>query len=182
MGLRNTPERYGSVAQALHWVIVLLLIGQVTVGKIAEEMPDGFGKLVLLARHKSVGITILALAAIRLAWRLFDRPPPPPPMPRWQLVASRTTHWGFYALLFAMPLTGWMMSSASNYPVSWFGLVQLPDFVAPDRDLKHLFEEIHETLAKALIALALLHVAAALKHHFVDRDGLLQRMLPWRAR
>lgn len=182
MGLRNTPERYGSVAQALHWVIVLLLIGQVAVGKIAEEMPDGFGKLVLLARHKSVGITILALAAIRLAWRLFDRPPPPPPMPRWQLVASRTTHWGFYALLFAMPLTGWMMSSASNYPVSWFGLVQLPDFVAPDRDLKHLFEEIHETLAKALIALALLHVAAALKHHFVDRDGLLQRMLPWRAR
>lgn len=182
MGLRNTPERYGSVAQALHWVIVLLLIGQVAVGKIAEEMPDGFDKLVLLARHKSVGITILALAAIRLAWRLFDRPPPPLPMPRWQLVASRTTHWGFYALLFAMPLTGWMMSSASNYPVSWFGLVQLPDFVAPDRDLKHLFEEIHETLAKALIALALLHVAAALKHHFVDRDGLLQRMLPWRAR
>lgn len=182
MGLRNTPERYGSVAQALHWLVVLLLIGQVAVGKIAKEMPDGFDKLVLLARHKSVGITILALAAIRLAWRLFDRPPPPPPMPRWQRVASRATHWAFYVLLFAMPLTGWMMSSASNYPVSWFGLVQLPDFVAPDRELKHLFEEIHETLAKTLIALALLHVAAALKHHFVDRDGLLQRMLPWRAR
>lgn len=182
MGLRNTPERYGSVAQALHWVVVLLLAGQVTVGKIAHEMPDGFDKLVLLARHKSVGITILALAAIRLAWRLFDRPPPPPPMPRWQRVASRATHGAFYALLFALPLTGWMMSSASNYPVSWFGLVQLPDLVAPDRDLKHLFEEIHETLAATLIVLALLHVAAALKHHFMDRDGLLQRMLPWRAR
>lgn len=182
MGLRNTPERYGSVAQALHWVVVLLLIGQVAVGKIADEMPDGFDKLVLLARHKSVGITILALAAIRLAWRLFDRPPPPPPMPRWQFVASRATHWGLYALLFAMPLTGWMMSSASNYPVSWFGLLQLPDFVAPDRDLKHLMEEIHETLAKALIALALLHVGAALKHQFIDRDGLIWRMLPWRAR
>ncbi|MBX3703349.1 MAG: cytochrome b [Steroidobacteraceae bacterium] len=182
MGLRNTPERYGSVAQALHWLVVLLLTGQVAVGKIADGMPDGFDKLVLLARHKSVGITILALAVIRLAWRLIDRPPPPPPMPRWQLLASRATHWGFYALLFALPLSGWMMSSASNYPVSWFGLAQLPDLVAPDRDLKHLLEEVHETLVGALIALALLHVAAALKHHFLDRDGLLWRMLPWRAR
>ncbi len=182
MGLRNTPERYGSVAQALHWVVVLLLIGQVTVGKIAHEMPDGFDKLVLLARHKSVGITILVLAALRLAWRLSDRPPPLPPMPRWQLVAARANHAAFYLLLFALPFTGWMMSSASNYPVSWFGLVQLPDFVAPDRDLKHLMEEVHETLVKVLIALALLHVGAALKHQFVDRDGLLYRMLPWRAR
>jgi cytochrome b561 len=182
MGLRNTPERYGSVAQALHWVVVLLLIGQVAVGKIAHEMPDGFDKLVLLARHKSVGITILGLAALRLAWRLIDRPPPPPPMPRWQLLASRATHAMFYVLLFAMPITGWLMSSAANYPVSWFGLVQLPDFVAPDHGLKELLEETHETLATALIALALLHVAAALRHQFLDRDGLLWRMLPWRAR
>ncbi|MGQ0385297.1 MAG: cytochrome b [Gammaproteobacteria bacterium] len=182
MPLRNTPERYGSVAQALHWVVVLLLIGQVTVGMIAHEMPDGFDKLVLLARHKSVGITILALAALRLAWRLIDRPPPPPPMPRWQRLAARSTHAAFYVLLFAMPLTGWAMSSASNYPVSWFGLVQLPDFVAPDRELKHLMEDVHETLAKALIALAVLHAAAALKHQFVDRDGLLWRMLPRRGR
>lgn len=182
MGLRNTPERYGSVAQALHWVVVLLLIGQVAVGKIAHEMPDGFDKLVLLARHKSVGITILGLAVLRLAWRLVDRPPAPPPMPRWQLQAARASHAALYVLLFAMPLSGWLMSSASNYPVSWFGFAQLPDLVAPDRDLKHLLEEVHESLANALIAIALLHVAAALKHHFVDRDGLLWRMLPWRAR
>jgi cytochrome b561 len=182
MGLRNTPERYGSVAQGLHWVVVLLLIGQVTVGKIAHEMPDGFDKLVLLARHKSVGITILGLAVLRLAWRRFDRPPPPPPMPRWQLLASRATHAALYVLLFAMPVTGWLMSSASNYPVSWFGLVQLPDFVEPDHGLKELMEETHELLASTLIALALLHVAAALKHQFLDRDGLLWRMLPWRGR
>jgi cytochrome b561 len=182
MPLRNTPGRYGSVAQALHWLVVVLLIGQVAVGKIAHEMPDGFDKLVLLARHKSFGITILALAALRLAWRLVDRPPPLPPMPGWQRLASRATHGALYALLFAMPVSGWLMSSASNYPVSWFGLVQLPDFVAPDRGLKHLLEEVHETLATALIALAALHVAAALKHHFVDRDGLLWRMLPWRGR
>lgn len=182
MPLRNTPERYGSVAQALHWLIVLLLIGQVTAGKLAEEMPDGFDKLVLLARHKSAGITILALAVLRLAWRLFDRPPPLPGMAGWQQAAARATHWGLYLLLFAMPLSGWLMSSASNYPVSWFGLAQLPDLVAPDRGLKHLLGEVHETLASALIALALLHVAAALKHQFMDRDGLLWRMLPWRAR
>lgn len=181
MGMRNTPERYGSVAQTLHWLIVLLLVGQVAAGMIAEELPDGFDKLVLLARHKSVGITILGLASLRVAWRFIDRPPPPPPMPRWQYLASRASHWVLYALLLAMPLTGWMMSSASNYPVSWFGLVQLPDLVGPDRGLKHLLEEVHETLANALIALVLLHVAAALKHQFWDRDGLLWRMLPWRA-
>ena len=180
MPARNSPVRYGYVAQALHWVIVGLLIVQVTLGTIADDLPPGLEKLVVLARHKSFGITILGLAAIRLAWRWIDRPPPPPPMPRWQRAAARLNHFALYALLFAMPLTGWMMSSAANIPVSWFGLAQLPDLVAPDRVLKEAFEEVHETLAKVLYALAGLHVAAALKHQFVDRDGLLLRMLPGR--
>jgi len=182
MPARNTPVRYGLVAQGLHWIVAGLLIVQLTLARIADGLPLGLEKLAVLARHKSFGITILALAALRLAWRLFDRPPPPPTMPRWQFIASRATHAAFYVLLFAMPLTGWLMSSASNYPVSWFGLAQLPDLVAPDPDLKHLLEEIHETLARLLIGLALLHIAAALKHQFIDRDGLLTRMLPWRAR
>jgi cytochrome b561 len=168
------------VAQTLHWAIVILLIVQVTLGKIADELPLGLEKLVLLARHKSFGITILGLAVIRLAWRWIDRPPPLPPMPRWQQLAAKLNHWALYTLLFAMPLSGWMMSSASNYPVSWFGLAQLPDLVAPDRSLKEQLEEVHELLATILISLALLHVAAALKHQFLDRDGLLFRMLPWR--
>lgn len=178
----NSAVRYGLVAQGLHWIIAGLLVVQVTLGKIADDLPLGLDKLALMARHKSIGITILALAVIRLAWRLIDRPPPPPPMPRWQHAASRLTHAAFYVLLFAMPVSGWLMSSASNYPVSWFGLLQLPDFVRPDEGLEHLLEDVHETLAKALIALAILHVVAALKHQFVDRDGLLMRMLPWRAR
>lgn len=182
MPARNTATRYGYVAQTLHWAIVGLLIVQVTLGKIADSLPIGLDKLATLARHKSFGITILAFALVRLGWRLFNRPPPPPPMPRWQLVAAHTNHAALYGLLFAMPLTGWLMSSASNFPVSWFGLVQLPDFVRPDEALEQLFKEVHEWLASALIALALLHVAAALKHQFVDRDGLLYRMLPWRAR
>lgn len=180
MPARNTSQRYGSVAQSFHWLIVGLLIVQVTLAKIAAGLPLGLDKLALLARHKSFGITILVLAAIRLGWRLFDRPPPLPPMPRWQLVAARANHAALYVLLFAMPLTGWIMSSASNYPVSWFGLVQLPDFVGPDRELKDLLKEVHKTLANALFMLAGLHVAAALKHQLFDRDGLLFRMLPWR--
>jgi cytochrome b561 len=182
MPARNTSVRYGYVAQALHWVIVALLVVQVTLAKIAEGLPLGLEKLAVLARHKSFGITILGLAIVRLGWRLFNRPPAEPPMPRWQFAVARLNHWALYALLFAMPITGWLMSSAHAYPVSWFGLVQLPDLVAPDEMLEERLEAVHETLAKLLIALVLLHVAAALKHQFVDRDGLLFRMLPWRDR
>jgi cytochrome b561 len=127
MPARNSSQRYGYVAQILHWVIVGLLIVQVTLGKIADNLPLGFEKLVTLARHKSFGITILGLAVIRLAWRWLNPPPPLPSMPRWQHLAANLNHWALYALLFAMPLSGWMMSSASNIPVSWFSLVQLPD-------------------------------------------------------
>jgi len=182
MPARNTADRYGSVAQTLHWLVVALLIIQFTLARIAGNLPIGLDKLVVLARHKSVGITILTLAALRLAWRFYNPPPPLPPMPRWQAAAARISHSSLYALLFAMPLTGWMMSSASNYPVSWFGFVQLPDLVSPDPALKELLLEVHKTLSKVLIALAGLHVAAALKHQFRDHDGLMFRMLPWRHR
>ena len=180
MPVRNTADRYGSVAQTLHWTIVALLIVQFTLGKIADGLPIGLDKLVTLARHKSFGITILALATIRLLWRLFNRPPPLPPMPGWQRVLAHFNHAALYALLFAMPLTGWLMSSAKHFPVSWFGLLQLPDFIAPDAGLAHDLEDVHEMLSNVLLALVGLHVLAALKHQYVDRDGLLMRMLPWR--
>lgn len=182
MTLRNTPARFGSVAQTLHWLVAGLLIVQYTLARIADDLPLGPDKVGTLARHKSVGITILMLAILRLAWRRFDSPPPLPAMPLWQARTARSTHLAMYALLFAMPLTGWMMSSASNYPVSWFGLVQLPDLIGPDHDVKEALEEVHETLFKVLATIAGLHVAAALKHQFLDRDGLLFRMLPWRSR
>lgn len=168
------------MAQFLHWAIVALLVVQVPLGKIAHELPVGLERLVMMSRHKSIGITILLLALFRLVWRWFDRPPALPPMPRWQAIAARLNHWALYALLFALPLSGWLMSSAAARPVSWFGLVQLPDFVAPDAGLKEVLEEVHEALVNTLLALVLLHVAAALKHQFIDRDGLLLRMLPGR--
>jgi cytochrome b561 len=182
MPVRNSSVRYGSVAQFLHWAVVALLAVQVTLGLIAHELPAGFERLVMMSRHKSLGITILGIALLRLLWRLADRPPPPPPMPRWQLVASRVSHWGLYALLFALPVTGWLTSSAANRPVSWWGLVQLPDFVAPDKGLKEAFEDTHGLLVRLLYVLVAVHVAAALKHQFLDRDGLIGRMLPGRAR
>lgn len=182
MPARNSDQRYGYVAQILHWTIVALLILQITLAKIADALPLGLEKLAVLARHKSVGITILGLAAVRLAWRAFNHPPPLPPMPRWQAAGARVNHWTLYALLFAMPVTGWMMSSASNYPVSWFGLAQLPDIVGPDPLLKQRLVTIHHWLGIVLISLAILHVLAALKHQFIDRNGLLLRMLPWGSR
>ena len=182
MDFRNTPTRYGSVAQTLHWLVVGLLVLQFTLAKIAQHLPLGPDKLGTLARHKSVGITILMLAILRLTWRLFNSPPPLPPMPRWQAIASKASHTALYALLFAMPLTGWTMSSASNYPVSWFGLFQLPDLVGPDHDLKEALKDIHGLFFNILATIAGLHVAAALKHQFLDHNGLMFRMLPWRPR
>ena len=182
MPARNSPVRYGWVAQALHWGIVVLLVVQVTLGKIADDLPVGLERLVMMSRHKSFGITILGLAIVRLAWRWFDTPPPPTRMPRWQELAARLNHWALYVLLFALPLTGWLMSSAANRPVSWFGLVQLPDFIAPDEGVEEAFETAHEFLVNALFVLVGLHVAATLKHQFLDRDGLILRMLPGRAR
>ena len=179
MRFSNSPSRYGPIAQLLHWSVVILLAVQFLLAELADELPDGVEKLAMLGRHRSVGITILVIALLRLGWRLFDRPPAMPPMPAWQRAAAAATHWGLYAILIAMPLSGWMMSSAEDSPVSWFGLVHIPSLVMPSESLGDLLHDVHEVLAGALLFLVGLHVLAALKHQFVDRDGLLARMLPW---
>ncbi|HEY5718826.1 MAG TPA: cytochrome b [Gammaproteobacteria bacterium] len=178
MSRNNDPQRYGTVAQALHWAIVALLIVQFTLAALADELPRGAEKLQLVTQHKSFGITILALAIVRIVWRLLNRPPPLPPMPHWQRVAAQCSHWGMYVLLLVMPLTGWMYSSSADRAVKWFGVYQLPDLVGPSKPLNDLMHELHEALATALLVLVTVHVAAALKHQFWNRDGLLWRMLP----
>ncbi len=175
----STGDRYNAFARLLHWLIAGLIVLQYALARMAEgaeEDGSKFRELVLLANHKSVGLSILALVVVRLAWRLFQAPPAPVPMPDWQRRASLISHWSFYALLLVLPVSGWLMSSASNISVSWFNLFQLPDFVAPDERLEELFEGIHETLTKVLLLLALIHVGAALKHTFIDRDGILRRI------
>lgn len=180
MKLRNTVTQWGTPAKLLHWLVVLLIIGQFVLASLAEDLPLGMAKLGMLARHKSVGITIFALAVLRLLWRLLNPTPElPANTPPWQRRLAQTTHALLYAVILAMPLSGWAMSSAKNYPVSWFGLIQLPDLVAPNESLFSTLKETHEALATALLVLAALHVAGALKHHFIEKNGVLRRMLPF---
>ena len=179
MKLTNSSERWGGLTQLMHWVVVALIIAQFTIASIAEDLPLGMQKLAWLARHKSVGITILGIAVARLAWRLLSPGPALPSRlgPVERLLAS-VTHIGLYLALFLLPLTGWLMSSAKGYPVSWFNLVQLPDLIAKNEDTFTLLKETHEVLAVTLLGLALLHVAGALKHHFIYKDDVMKRMLP----
>ncbi len=180
MTLRNTPARWGFPAQFLHWLIVALIIVQVILANIAEDLPIGVRKLAMFARHKSVGLTILALTALRLSWRWANPTPPlPTTLKPYERALAGLTHAGLYILLFAMPLTGWMMSSARGFPVSWFGFFQLPDLVPRNDALYNAMKETHDTLALALFAIIFLHVAAALKHHFLLKDDVLRRMLPF---
>jgi len=136
--------------------------------------------LKLYSYHKWAGVTILALSALRLLWRLSHRPPADLPAPRWQQQAAHATHLALYALFFAVPLVGWAYSSAAGFPIVWFGVLPLPDFVPKDKALADLIKPWHGALAWAMAALVLMHIGAALKHHFIDRDGLLSRMRPGR--
>ena len=177
--MNDTTAHYNPVAKILHWWIAALVILQYVLANRVESAEDAGSELLertLMANHKSVGITILLLVLLRLGWRLYRPPPPPLPMPRWQTRAGSISHWGFYALLILLPLTGWLMSSAAATPVNWFGLLQLPDFIAANGGLEEVFEEIHETLAPLLAILGLLHVAAAAKHAVIDKDDALRRI------
>ena len=181
MALRNTTQRWGWISQLLHWLIVALVIVQVTLASLADDLPPGMRKLTLLAHHKSVGITILGLVILRLTWRWLNPTPAlPDTLKPYERVLARCTHAMLYVLLCAMPLSGWTMSSARGFPVSWFGFIQLPDLVPKNKALYHTLLTTHGTLALVLGAVVTLHVAAALKHHFVLRDDVLRRMLPLR--
>jgi len=171
-------QRYGWVAMILHWAVACMIVAQYFIAEAAEELPRGIAQIEMYALHKSMGITVLLLALVRMGWRFIVPPPPPVVMAPWQAGASRMAHWGLYLLLLAMPLSGWLYSSAEAFSVSWWGLVQLPDLVGPSEELADLLHEVHEYGFLALVGLAGLHIAAALKHQFIDRDGALMRMLP----
>jgi len=174
--MNPAPARYTAPAIALHWLLALLITVSFCVGLYMTGLETSPTKLKIYNWHKWAGIVILTLSAARLLWRLGHRPPAELPMPAWQRGASRATHWALYALFFAVPLAGWAYSSAAGFPVVVFGVLPLPDFVSPDKALAAVLRPLHRYLAYALATLVLLHIAGALKHHWIDRDGLLARM------
>jgi cytochrome b561 len=174
-------HRYTLPAIALHWLLALGIVGSFGVGIYMVDLPLSPDKLKLYNWHKWAGVTILVLSALRLLWRLAHRPPADPPMPAWQRRAAHATHVLLYVLFFAVPLVGWAFSSAAGFPVVWFGVLPLPDFVPVDKALAAAIKPWHERLAWLMALLVLLHLAAALKHQFIDRDGLIGRMWPGRA-
>ena len=176
----SPAPRYSAVAVAFHWLLALAIIGAFSVGFYMADLPFSPGRLKLYNYHKWAGVTVLALSALRLLWRLSHRPPADLPMPVWQAKVAHLTHFLLYALFFAVPLAGWAYSSAAGFPIVWFGVLPLPDFVPKDKVLAETLKELHGLLAFGMAALVLAHIAGALKHHLIDKDGLLLRMLPAR--
>jgi cytochrome b561 len=180
MPLRNDDFDWGSAMRALHWLIALGVIGLLAVGWWMDDLPNSPRKIEIYKLHKSVGLTVLALMTLRIAWRSIDRRrPQPPAMPAWQQRAADTSHLVMYFALLAMPLSGWLYNSASGFPLKWFELFKVPALAASDATLKAVAGAVHEYTAVLLAVLASLHVLAALKHHFIDRDGVLRGMLPF---
>lgn len=173
--------RYHPLAIALHWLLAVALIANLALGLYMADLPFSPQRLQYYSWHKWAGVTVLVLSFVRLFWRLAHRPPALPlaiqrAMPAWQRMAHHATHVGLYVLFFAVPLLGWAYSSAEGFPGVWLGLVPLPDFVPVSEGLADVLKPLHKFSAYAMAALVLLHVAGALKHQWVDRDGLLRRM------
>ena len=182
MSLKNTTDRWGGISQLLHWTIAILIVLIGIVGLVMGELPRSPKYFWVYTAHKSMGITVLVLMLLRLAWRLYaGAPAPVPGTPKWQAALASTTHWALYALALAIPLSGWLYDSASGLrPFRWFGLVEVPKLVAPDEALAASAHGAHEWLFWLLMALVAGHAGAALYHHFIQRDATLARMLPRR--
>lgn len=174
------PARYSLPAIGFHWLLAALIAGSFAFGLYMVDLPFSPARIKQYNWHKWAGITILTLSALRLLWRLGHRAPPlDSKTPAWQVKASQATHSLLYLLFFAAPLAGWAYSSAAGFPVVYFGLLPLPDFVPRSADLAQALKLTHRILTYSLAALVALHVAAALKHHWIDRDRLLARMNPF---
>jgi cytochrome b561 len=172
-------HHYTTTAKLLHWLMATLILGLIVLGLYMEGLPFSPEKLKLYAWHKWAGVTAFVLVLARLAWRARNRPPPlPAGMAPAQRLAAHAGHALLYALMIAIPLSGWLMSSAKGVPTVWFGVVPLPDLLDKSEALGSLLEATHKYLNWLLIATLVGHVGAALKHHFIDRDDILVRMLP----
>jgi cytochrome b561 len=178
MRQQDIVDRYTRAAIALHWLTAILIVANLLLGISMVRLPISPRKLTWYLWHKSIGITIFALTSGRLAWRAVHRPPPPVAMPAWQRRAAAVSHALLYVLLFVTPISGWIYSSATGVQVVYLGTFPLPNLVPRDKALADVLRVVHISLNSLLFTVICVHVAAALKHHFVDRDTVLTRMLP----
>ena len=173
-------DRYTRTAVTLHWIIALLIFAAFPLGVYMHDLPLSPNKLRLYSWHKWTGVTIFLLALLRISWRSTHRPPPlPAAMPSWEKFAAHAIHNLLYVLILAIPLSGWLMSSAKGVQTVWFGVLPLPDLVSKDKALGDSLKAVHESFNFLLFGLVLAHVGAALKHHFIEHDDILARMLPF---
>lgn len=178
----TTRTHYTATAIALHWLMAAMIVGALSLGYYMSGLPFSPSRIRLYNYHKWLGVTILAIAAGRLLWRLTHRPPELPSyLPAWQQWTAHAGHWLLYALFFAVPLAGWAYSSAAGFPLVYFGVLPLPDWVSPDKALAKQLATLHAVLAYSLAAVVAGHIAAAIKHGFEDPTGYMQRMLVTRS-
>lgn len=174
-------ERYSPISMGFHWLVAVAIFAGFGLGLYMVDLRFSPAKLQYYNWHKWIGVTVFWLAALRLAWRWW-RPPPPPPagQPRWQTAAAHLAHVAMYALMFLIPVSGWLFSSSTGFTTVYLGVLPLPDLIEKNAEIKDTLKAVHWYLSMALAALLALHVLAALKHQWVDRDGTLARMLPGR--
>lgn len=179
MQWKNTALKYGAVAKSFHWLMALLVIGLLCIGFYMTNAEKTLSVFKLYGLHKSIGVTVLALVVVRLLWRLINVTPPlPESMPSWQKLAAHLSHVALYGLMFAMPMIGWLMSSAAGFTISVFGLFSMPNLIAPDKEFFETLRFLHWLGAWSFVVVISTHVTAALYHHFFHRDTVLLRMLP----
>ena len=173
-------SKYSKMAVLMHWLVALLIISAFILGVIMGDIPGLTPtKLKYFSWHKWLGVTVLALVALRLLWRLGNKPPAyPDSMPAWQKSAAHTLHGLLYVLMFAVPVSGYFYSLAAGVPVVYLGVLPLPVLIDPDPDIKLILKDLHYALNMTLLSAFVLHVVAALTHQFIDKDGVLKRMLP----
>lgn len=188
MTVRNTALGWGWPAQLLHWLVAVLVVAMIALGVVMVDLAQDLDlQYRLFQIHKSIGLTVFALVLLRIGWRLANPTPDEVgTMRRWEVVAARLTHWAFYALLLAMPVTGFLTAASSplGIPTVIFGVIPVSHPIAPDKELSETLAFVHENLARVLLALLVVHIGAALRHHLLLRDPVLTRMLPdsWRGR
>lgn len=173
-------EHYTRTAVSLHWIIALLIFTAFPLGVYMHDLPFSPDKLRLYSWHKWIGVTIFLLAVLRIFWRSTHRPPPlPATMKSWERFAAEAVHYSLYVLILAIPLSGWLMSSAKGVQTVWFGVLPLPDLLAKDKALGDTLKLLHVILNFTMLGLVIAHIGAALKHQFIEHDEILARMLPF---